>query len=73
MGIAAIIFTFMAIPYKYIETEEEKKAREAEEGKKAHAEKPKTEPTFNSSGYSPSSIDGTEEKNEESTAPLTAL
>lgn len=39
MGAAAIIFTFMALPYKYVETDEEKKDREAaEEKKKAEAE-----------------------------------
>ena len=36
MGIAAVIFTILAIPYKYVETEEEKKKKleDAEEEKK---------------------------------------
>ena len=31
MGAAFIIFTIMALPYKYVETDEEKKAREVTE------------------------------------------
>jgi len=31
MGAAGILFTFMTLPYKYVETNEEKKKREAEE------------------------------------------
>ncbi len=31
MGVAVIIFTIMALPYKYVETDEEKKAREVAE------------------------------------------